>query len=251
MQKSLFDELDDRAVRDSLRDPPPPPVTVTSFLGRLTLLHGVPLPYLVADEKLLPPESLKFFHVDPQWINALVSGALSVGRGGDVRLLLNKTMAGNFVRGMITEARAARNRARDIEHAADPPDPASADVPYTFTGFLLRSRIIAGWPGLEIKAYRSTNRSKSDELALLRLERLAADVLLGLVDGPLVDLELAQPPEGLHFVVKADFPLRDVNARVLDMPKLADDLGCRSASSAALAARLIASQLRFTFSLEA
>jgi hypothetical protein len=49
------------------------------WLARLRLLEGVPFGYLVADASLLPPESIRFFHVDRGWTDALVEGALSVG----------------------------------------------------------------------------------------------------------------------------------------------------------------------------
>jgi len=68
LTRSLFEELNDPTVRDRLAQQLPFPPVVISFLGRLCLLHGVPLSYLLPDEKLLPPESLKFFFIDPQWI---------------------------------------------------------------------------------------------------------------------------------------------------------------------------------------
>ena len=86
MPLRLFDALDSTTVREGVVAPPLPTASVTSFLGRLSLLHGVPFAYLVADEKLLPARSLKLFLIDPQWINALVGGALSVGRGETIRL---------------------------------------------------------------------------------------------------------------------------------------------------------------------
>ena len=44
------------------------------------MLEGIPFHYLVPDERLLPPESLKFFVVDPAWLAALRDGAFSIGR---------------------------------------------------------------------------------------------------------------------------------------------------------------------------
>lgn len=245
MTRSLFEELDDPTVRDRLAQQLPFPPVVISFLGRLCLLHGVPLAYLLPDEKLLPPESLKFFFVDPQWIAALVDGALSVGRPDDVRLLQSKAMAGNFTKEMVAEARAVRGRAQeDAGRAATTPPaiPDEAEPSYAFTGFLLRSRILAGWPGLEVRAFAG-----QQPLAMLRLERPATDLLLGLVDGQIERLEITQPPEGLHFVPKSEktLPLRDPEKRVLDILALADKFG-----AAQLANKMVAAPLRFTFRME-
>jgi hypothetical protein len=190
-------------------DDAPPTVTyyrtVTSFLGRLTLLQGLPFAYLVPHEKLLPPESLKFFSIDPQWISALIGGAASVGHPETILFLLNKAMAGNF--GVLEEARTRRFRDRGIE----PPKNVDYGAPtYEFTGFLLRSSILQGWPGLEVRAFKvGGQRRIEDELAMLRLDRVAGDTLFAVVDGQIGTLEITQPPEGLHFEVeKTDAPNR-------------------------------------------
>ena len=51
------------------------PGELRRFLGRLRLLHGVPFSYLVPDAGLLPLESIRFFHLDRAWTDALVQGA--------------------------------------------------------------------------------------------------------------------------------------------------------------------------------
>ena len=59
-----------------------PPPEVTRFCARAVLLYGVPFHYLVPDERMLPPESIRFFYLDPGWIATLIQGATSVGRLG-------------------------------------------------------------------------------------------------------------------------------------------------------------------------
>lgn len=240
MPKSLFEELDNFTVRDRIAQPPPFPPAVTSFLGRLSLLHGVPLHYLLPDSKLLERETLKFFYIDPQWIGALLGGALSVGRPNEIRVLLDKAAAGSFSAQIIAEARGIRKRPSD--GGADTPTVRGGATPtYAFTGFLLRSRILAGWPGLEVKTYQQHR-----QLAFLRLERPAPDVLFGLADGELDSLEITQPPEGLHFAIepRSSPPMRNKELGVLDVRKLAQADG-----PAGLAARMVARPLRATFSL--
>ncbi|MBC3988752.1 hypothetical protein H8N00_07595 [Streptomyces sp. AC563] len=69
--------------RADLGTVPDAPVGGTSntaaHLDEWTLLCAVPFHYLIPDERLLPPESLRFFHVDAAWLQALVDGAVSVG----------------------------------------------------------------------------------------------------------------------------------------------------------------------------
>ena len=60
--------------------PPGLPDDVVTWFGSLAGLHGVPFSYLVPDERMLPPESIRFFHLDPNWIDALIDGAFSIGR---------------------------------------------------------------------------------------------------------------------------------------------------------------------------
>src|SRR5437899_2110584 len=44
---------------------------VTSWLARLVLLYGVPLHYLIPEELMLPEDSLRFFFLDPIWMQCL------------------------------------------------------------------------------------------------------------------------------------------------------------------------------------
>ena len=56
----------------------PAPDDVSAWLADLQVLTGVPFAYLVPDSRMLPPESIRFFAVDPNWTAALVDGALSI-----------------------------------------------------------------------------------------------------------------------------------------------------------------------------
>src|SRR5258708_35921884 len=107
MTINLFKDLHEK--RDGILDQVPPiPEDTKTWLGRLTLLYGVPFQYLVPDERMRAAESLRFFYVDPLWMEALLDGALSIGRSQDVLTLLNKTMAGTYTKDLIDEARRIR-----------------------------------------------------------------------------------------------------------------------------------------------
>ena len=52
---------------------------VVAWLTKLRLLEGVPFNYIVPSEEMLPNESIRFFHMDRNWLDAMVDGALSTG----------------------------------------------------------------------------------------------------------------------------------------------------------------------------
>ena len=56
------------------------PDDVTSWFWNLRQLKGVPFNYLLPDERILPPESIRFFRTDRAWIDCLADGAFSIGR---------------------------------------------------------------------------------------------------------------------------------------------------------------------------
>ena len=58
---------------------------VAMWLTRLHELHGVPFNYLVPDAEMLPAESIRFFQVDNNWIEALLDGAYSIGFAASAR----------------------------------------------------------------------------------------------------------------------------------------------------------------------
>ena len=75
----LFDggaERADRAIEDALRS------RCWTGSGRLRMLIGVPFEYLVADDGLLRPETIRFFYVDRNWTDAAVDGAIAAGAYG-------------------------------------------------------------------------------------------------------------------------------------------------------------------------
>lgn len=160
---------DPAGLRVALENGPAMPASLTDWLERLQRLHGVPYAYLLPSAALLPAEAMRFFYLDRNWIDALVDGALSLG----------DTVAGDLVL-----RQAMRSTVAPLAAAAAQP----------ITGFLLRSRAVKQWPGME-----ATTRAGGNLLALLRYERLGPETLLCLADGALDSVDLHEPPEGLHF----------------------------------------------------
>ena len=168
----------------------PAPKIVTDWLAKLRLLYGVPFEYLVPDTRLLPMESIRFFHIDENWINTMVDGAVSIGRVNRNDLAHDRQTAEELKR------KSCRNLVNIRRRLQKKPD-IDAGSTGAKTGFILRSVVVEGWPGLEIKAFPS--ETGDSPCQPLRLERLAKDVMLGIFDGTVNRLELREPAEAMHF----------------------------------------------------
>ncbi|WP_434740476.1 hypothetical protein [Micromonospora sp. SH-82] len=146
-----------------------PPAGVLDWLTGLTRLDGIPLTYLVPDERLVPVETIRFLGVDQTWVRHLVDGATSIGRLGPA----------------------------DERRDADAPAP--VDFP-TLTGALIRSDVVSGYPDLLVDGYADPEGEQP--LPHWRTRRLTPDLLLCLFVGNLARLDLHQPPQARHLAVE-------------------------------------------------
>jgi hypothetical protein len=205
------------------------PRDIRLWLARLRLLEAVPFSHLVADATLLPPESIRFFHLDRGWTDSLVEGALSVGT---VTTADRSALEALYpvIRDEVDEAERLV-RLPGWEPGAPVPSGTAGPV----TGFLLRSRMVSGWPALHVRAYGKDNLAVDPKIAdrdvddsdnvtlsrlpLLRMERLAPAVLLVLIDGLPRVIHVEEPRAGVQYGVdqkavtgglQARVPLRDV-----------------------------------------
>ncbi len=180
-------------------DAEPMPEDITLWLSKLHLLYGVPFQYLVPDERMLPNESLRFFHLDETWVNRLIDGAMSIGRvifedqKHDLGCVQNVQ---SQIKGSLPNIRRMALRKQPLK------DTPPRDVSDIKTGFLLRSALVEGWPGLEVKAFKAIGGE--DCLPILRMERLSDHVLLGIFDGEFQELEIREPAETMHFGADVD-----------------------------------------------
>lgn len=181
------------------------PGELRRFLARLRLLNGVPFSYLVPDAALLPIESIRFFYIDRAWTDALVQGVLSVGTITTAdRAQLDAVYP--HVRDDVDEAERTIRTPQGEERLQG--------AAGTITGFLMRSRLVSGWPNLHVRAYSRdvmdddalTTAAESDpsRLKLLRMERLAPSVLLVLFDGVPAVVHIEEPRQGIQFGVRID-----------------------------------------------
>jgi hypothetical protein len=169
------------------------------WLGRLKLLYGVPFNYLVADEAQLPPESIRFFYVDVNWINALLDGAYSIGR--------NLTSAANTASMNMDKATFAgvKNQAEKTSRTIRGNALGMAATLGKFdvvSGFLLRSVLVSQYPGMGVNIYPSPDTPGNlKPLEILRFEVLGpqSDTMICLVEGDAYKVDLHEPPEHLHY----------------------------------------------------
>lgn len=200
--------------------PPALPDGVPEWFGALAELQGVPFNYILPHEGMLPPESLRFFYLDWNWIDALIDGAFSIGRattgeGADAPHLPAVRAA---ARGAMGLRRAAMARPADpgrVAAAAPPSAPPYVNPTGEVTGFLVRSQAVSGWPNLRFKGY--SDAAGTAEIPKLRMASLARDTLLCLFDGVVELLRIEEPPEQLHMGVEGAAgkywtTLRQVNA---------------------------------------
>ena len=174
------------------------PSDIAAWLGRLLTMAGVPFGYLVPDEGMLPPESIRFFRLDERWVTALLDGAFSLGRN----LTAEATGASaNLDAALIGPVAASARAAAPLRPRAGVAAPTSDSA---WTGFLMRSKIVSAYPGLGVNVYPQGSTPESGNPVLLpvrRLDRLgpAGDTLFCLVHGEAYQVDVHEAPELLHY----------------------------------------------------
>lgn len=239
------------------------PSELRSWLVQLRLASGVPFANLVSDAELLPPESIRWFYMDRRWTDALVQGALSVGTvNSDDRIQLTNEYPA--IREELDDEERNVRRLPGIPRRTSRLGAAAATGTGDagpITGFLLRSAVVSGWPGLHVRALNVDSGPAQDEelisetderrVRLLRLERLAPAVLLCLFDGVPKVVHIEEPRQGIQFGfdfegngtqrsatltpravtntqelgTSIDVPFRSGSSGVVDIRRLAEALG--------------------------
>lgn len=166
---SLFDETNDPVSTDWM--------IVCSWLLDRMFLSGVPSHYLITDPCHLQPESLRFFSIDRNWVDALVDGALSLGNhlGDDHDRVAIKTALNSM----------------------------SAEIPSH--GLYFRSDLVTMFPDLKIRVL-DENGTEVVPSPILRHEIVTDGVMLVLFDrapgtSGFKKLTFTQPPHQQRFAV--------------------------------------------------
>lgn len=163
--------------------------TVLAWIKDRMFLFGIPSQYLVADPSFLPPESIRFFHIDPNWMDALIDGALSLG--------CHMQQNDDYIRRSIKGAVNAHLGTTDPATGFRPQIPSY--------GMLLRSDLVSRFPDLKVQAPIPLDAPEPGRAPILRQEIIGSGVLLCLFDRvPCQDedmpvLALTQPPHQQTF----------------------------------------------------
>jgi hypothetical protein len=171
--KKMYDETNDPLSTDWM--------VVLSWIVDRMFLDRVPAHYLISDPSHLPPEALRFFYIDPNWVDAMVDGALSLANhmGQDMDRAAIKWGINQFLMHIP-------------EHQTHRPQ-----IP-TY-GFYLRSDLVTMYPDLRV----TTKGAVTDRAPLLRHDIVADGVMLGLLDcvpgTDLKELIFTQPPHQQRF----------------------------------------------------
>jgi hypothetical protein len=177
--------------------------TIVEWLARTSLLYDVPFDHLVADTRLLPIESIRFFYLDPSWTDSLIDGAMSIGVQSSKDSHYYK-ITKNLIRDALDKL-TLDIREKLLGLPPTDKDPTDGVI----AGFLLRSAVLAQYPGIEIKGYKSVGKNDDgaplgvDRMQILRMDRLSPDVLICLFPDAPAWIEFDEPSEGLCFGVES------------------------------------------------
>jgi hypothetical protein len=205
------------------------PERLHAFLTDIRLLRRIPISYLVPDPDLLPPESIRFFHVNQTWVDRVIDGVFSNTNIGTVDFHYNLTTL-QLVRASV--------------------DPA----PSGMTGLLIRSELTRRWPKMTVKGFPGVpaDLDAPSAITVLRAEAISRDIFIALFAGQPKVVHIREPFEGVRFgvetaangtwevdqrtkngvVLNADQPVapRNASLRTLDVSGLRTSLAARDAA---------------------
>jgi hypothetical protein len=198
------------------------PTSVIEWMRDLALLRKVPLAYLVPDPELLPPESIRFFHVDRSWTDRLIDGSLWAANLG--------TLDMTYRMRTLVELRSVVADALDQLVTYDDDDDEKYAYPWTahdlqapITGMLIRSELVRRWPDLEVAGFRvqafsgvDKRPTRNDRVRLLRREVISRDLMIVLFAGTPIRVEVKEPPVAIRFGVERAGQGFVVNLRNVD-----------------------------------
>ncbi len=153
---------------------PQAPPELKGWMKGLRRLEGIPHRYLLPDERLLPPESVRFVVLDQNYIAAMLDGVMSSVRAPSL---------------WPDECRKG-----ELELVA-------GDHPQEVTGFLVRSAAVAALPGLEAVA---TGRNASEVLESYHSARISPSIRLFLFEGKARTVILRRRADSVHLSVRLD-----------------------------------------------
>lgn len=158
---------------------------LNQWLEDLLLLKGLPFSCLLPSERLLPPESVRFFQVDKAWLWAMASGAAGIGENSRKQSGVTKELLSVWKQRIEQEERY---------------------------GVLIRTHMLRLWQNMAVYV----SDEAGEEVEPLRMERLSEDILLILCDVPLAALKIREPSEGIRMQFNEDGSIHPRNPRTME-----------------------------------
>ncbi|KAF8441173.1 hypothetical protein BGX38DRAFT_1144418 [Terfezia claveryi] len=174
---------------------------VHRFLCDLTYLINVPPHYLITDPSNLPAESLRFFYIDRNWLDALADGALSLANHIDCEE--------DRVRRAIKEA---FNR-----YFNTPNNKLNYRPPVPVYGFFLRSALVVQFPDMVVTTDPALNKLQGP--VLLRHEIIDKEIMLCFLsdlpqwsetENKLISLTFTQPAHQQSFAASRNISATEI-----------------------------------------
>ncbi|KAL5092900.1 hypothetical protein Trisim1_000632 [Trichoderma cf. simile WF8] len=168
-------------------------------------LAGIPAHHFIPDPSYLPTETIRFFHVDANWTDAMVDGALSLANH------VTDDPAEDFCRSAL--------KARLNEYLSTPLKGIGYCQQMPTYGFLMKSQLLIQFPDIAVSAefeeqfHTREDWDKAKPTAPILVQRkLASDTMLVLFDREppgLVSLKFTLPAHQQTFVVAAGLHKED------------------------------------------
>ncbi len=130
-------------------------------------LQGLPYRYLVPNPTLLPNESIRFFRLDNNWVNAFICGAFSIGH------TVKADLSGKLQDLLL--------KSNDI-----------------VTGFMINSLAVSGWPDFEVDVYKNPPTDSTSSLVPIRKDNLDVNIRIYLFKDSIAELHFHLHPGKLH-----------------------------------------------------
>ncbi|KAG8533525.1 uncharacterized protein KY384_001265 [Bacidia gigantensis] len=187
-------------------------VVVLRFVLDLSYLVNIPAQYLITDPSHVPIESFRFFHIDQNWVDALVDGALSIGNHIDP-----------------TDDRARRAIKQAINrYFSTPNSTLNYPPPVPRYGFYMRSAVVTKFPDLVLSTNPVADTAGTPILG--RHDIIDTNLMLGLLNHEPVpketfSLTFTQPAHQQSFTAAATLSDQDIKtsySRIYTVPNPAD-----------------------------
>lgn len=171
------------------------PTRLFNWLLGLRVLSNVPLSYLVPDNALLPAESIRFFNLDPTWVDRLIDGVFSAANTGTVDITYSAAML-QSVRAAVDLGLVGLAKLQVSDSTWTPAN--------GLTGMLIRSELVRRWPDVIVRAYAGPDEKTAKAIPVMRAEPISKDVYIAVFAGTPVLVQLREPHVGVRFGLETD-----------------------------------------------